>query len=370
MTCYEPIQAYLPIEGDFEGKRHLIFSPRQIYEFKRSTVQKLQHAGIFPMWKKDESFNDLFREERKFPLMYIDKKLADDYPDGLLIDVPCGKCEGCSLDYSKRWATRATNEAYLHDHYNNCSFVTLTFNEHTLNNSTFGRSLSKAFFRSWLKRLRFYVKKEYGVEFRHFSCGEYGDKKQRPHYHMIIFGFNFPDRYVFQTNQLKKTSYLTYRSPFLEKLWHLPGSSESAGYSSISDVNYRTCAYVARYVTKKNHISTYTDKEQEFLAVSRMPGLGYGYCKQFLNDIFSHGYVMLPDGIKAPIPRYYESICEKLNPELYYNYKYEKFQRLYKQMLQKFYDASNPSKLRLSQLRELQKIRSGMLIRSYENTTS
>lgn len=364
MTCFQPIDCYLPMGFDSEGKRHLIFSPKKIYQFKVSTIHKLEKYGIFqPL--KNENF-DIYSETARFPDVYINHDIPDE-PDGMLLQVPCGKCDGCKLDYSRRWATRAINEAKLFDEYRNCSFLSLTFNEENLRSTTLGYSVDKAFFKSWVKRLRYAVQSEYGVTFRHMSCGEYGAKRSRPHYHMLIFGFNFPDKYVFKVERKYGTLITYYRSPFLEKLWHLPGRTDSAGFSMIGNVNFETCAYVARYVTKKCHNKdVYGDKQPEFLNVSRMPGLGYEYCANRLDTIFGTGHLVLPSGHKTPIPRYYESICEKLNPELYYNYKYEKFQKMRKEMLRRFSENSNPDSARFETLKELTELRLDRLCRNYE----
>lgn len=40
--------------------------------------------------------------------------------------IPCGKCIGCRLAYSRQWAVRCVHEASLHDR--NC-FLTLTFDD-------------------------------------------------------------------------------------------------------------------------------------------------------------------------------------------------------------------------------------------------
>lgn len=366
MTCFEPLNAYLPIDFDCEGKRHLIFNEKIIYEYKRSTYFKLKQSGLISESSFAKTFDSIYSPERNFPLMYVNHKLTDDYPDGLLIQVPCGKCDGCKLDYSKLWATRGSNEAQMHSHFTNCAFISLTFNNDALRRTNLGYSVDKAFFKSWVKRLRYYIKDEYGVEFRHLSCGEYGSNNGRPHYHMIIFGFNFPDKYSFKLKRTKKSEYFLYRSPFLEKLWHLPGCTDSAGYSTVCEVNYNTCAYVARYATKKIGERLHHNQQPSFLSVSRMPGIGYDYCVKYLNDIFNHGYIMLPDFRKTKIPRYYESVCEKINPELLYNYKYEQFHKNVNRLLSSFNNATFLTKLRLKQLSELQKIRSMQLLRTYE----
>ncbi len=366
MVCFHPLECYLPLDYDKEFKRHLIFSPEKIYRFKKATIRKFEDIGLMPRFH-DDNFK-IFDEKSRFPEIYLTKEVTDDLPNGLIIQVPCNKCIGCKLDYSRRWATRAINEAFLYDHYRNCSFLSLTFNEENLNRTNLGYSVDKAFFKSWVKRLRFAIKDKYNVEFRHMSCGEYGSKRGRPHYHMLIFGFDFPDKYIFKVNRTKYGDVINYyRSPFLESLWHLPGRTDTAGYCIIGNVTFESCAYVARYVTKKMQDKTlYGDQQPEFLSVSRMPGLGYDYCVKYLKNIFETRKVALPNGFSSPVPRYYESVCEKLDPELYYTYKSDKFNEFYKEMLRKFNEKSNPDKKRLQALEELHSMRLDKLIRTYE----
>ena len=33
---------------------------------------------------------------------------------------------------------------------------------------------------------------------RYFHCGEYGEKFSRPHYHVCLFGFGFPDKVFYK----------------------------------------------------------------------------------------------------------------------------------------------------------------------------
>ena len=97
------------------------------------------------------------------------------------------------------WAVRCMHESQLHD--KNC-FLTLTYNDENLPTipcidmetgeilETRQPSLNKRDICLFMKDLR----KRFGAGIRFFQCGEYGEKFARPHHHMILFGFDFPDK--------------------------------------------------------------------------------------------------------------------------------------------------------------------------------
>ena len=121
------------------------------------------------------------------------------------------------------------HEASLHD---NNQFITLTYNNE---NFPSDHSVSKRELQLFFKKLRHKIGR-----FRFFACGEYGEKKARPHYHAILFGADFPDRYIYSV----RNGQVYYRSPLLESVW-------GKGYCIIGDVEFESAAYVARYVMKK-----------------------------------------------------------------------------------------------------------------------
>ena len=89
----------------------------------------------------------------------------------------------------------------------------------------------------FMKRLR----KKYGSQVRFFHCGEYGDLNKRPHYHAILFGVDFAhDRKLWS----QKDGMKLFTSESLEKLWPY-------GFCTIGQVTFESCAYVARYIMKK-----------------------------------------------------------------------------------------------------------------------
>ena len=151
--------------------------------------------------------------------------------------LPCGRCIGCRLEHSRQWAVRSVHEISLHDQ--NC-FVTLTFSNENLPSNY---SISKRDLQLFFKRLR----KKISKKVKYFACGEYGEKNNRPHYHAIIFGYDFPDK----TPTGKSGDNIIYNSAELSSIWPF-------GHAVIGEANFQTAAYIARYCTKK-----FTNKDPE-----------------------------------------------------------------------------------------------------------
>lgn len=114
-------------------------------------------------------------------------------PDEPYYTLNCGVCLYCQQQYSKGWATRLMLESKLH---NESCFVTLTYNDANL---PYNNSLQKRDVQLFIKRLR---KKLAPKKIRYFLTGEYGGRKGRAHYHLVIFGY-VPKDLVFlkQTNK-------------------------------------------------------------------------------------------------------------------------------------------------------------------------
>lgn len=211
------------------------------------------------------------------------------------LELPCGQCIGCRLERARQWAIRCMHEASLSD---SNAFVTLTYSELPER-----ASLHYPHFQWFMKRLRRARKRRV----RFFCAGEYGDQFGRPHYHALLFGCDFPDKVpmvqVVSKNRL-------WRSKELESLWRF-------GECAIGQVNFTTASYVARYCLKKvtgdlaaNH---YGDREPEFARMSLRPGLGEPWLCKYLGDI-RDGEVVV-NGVKQKVPRYYDKILGRLNPE-------------------------------------------------------
>nr|UXQ88066.1 MAG: replication initiation protein [Microvirus sp.] len=233
--------------------------------------------------------------------------------DSDLSSIACGQCIGCRIQRSKDWAIRCVNEMESHEH---SSFLTLTYAPENLpDNGTLQKQHLSTFFkvyRTWLQR-------KTQQKIRYYACGEYGTEKSRPHYHAIIFGHEFSDKYPW--TKINGKQY--YRSPQLEKLW-------PHGTSLFCEANIGTAAYVSKYITKKitgdQSIDAYgyLDEETgeilqiipEYTTMSTVPGIGGNWLDKYHKTDLTKGYIT-HEGVKFRIPRYYMDRLEKLDPSLH-----------------------------------------------------
>lgn len=204
------------------------------------------------------------------------------------ISLPCGKCMGCRIKKSTDWALRCVHEASLHEH--NC-FLTLTYDDdHVPSNG----SLVKKHFQNFMKRFRDRIQP---IKVRYYMCGEYGDQFGRPHYHALIFGYDFPDKQPF-----KKTVKSTlYTSDLLQELWPY-------GFTTVGALTYQTAAYTAKYATKKvlgkEAAAYYGDREPEYSTMSLKPAIGADWFDKYQNELFQHDSIV-HNGRSFGLPRYY-----------------------------------------------------------------
>lgn len=211
--------------------------------------------------------------------------------DGVkIISIPCGKCIGCRLEYSRVWADRCMLEAKYHK---DNIFLTLTYEDRFLPECLEGSQvhpLRKRDLQLFIKRLRSYFSEQ---KIRYYACGEYSPK-MRPHYHLIIFGLRLEDLKLHHRDP--KTNYLYYVSESISKLW-------TYGFHIITDVTWETCAYTARYVMKKQvgiNSSIYDDLNYppEFTLMSRKPGIAYDFFKDNPSIVVRDFYLSTNTGSK------------------------------------------------------------------------
>lgn len=225
------------------------------------------------------------------------------------LDLPCGRCIGCRLERSRQWATRISFESQLHDA--SC-FLTLTYDSV---HCPYPPSLRYSDVQKFLKRLR----KRVGPV-RFFAVGEYGEEHGRPHYHLCLFGYDFPDQKFWKMSGDNKL----FRSAELEVLWPF-------GQSSVAELNFKTAAYCARYVLKKvtgdlaDVHYRFVDAETgevsmrvpEFCRMSLKPGIGGSWFDKYSSDVYGAGDYVVINGRRCKPPRYFDKLYKRLDEDAF-----------------------------------------------------
>lgn len=207
----------------------------------------------------------------------------------------CGQCLPCRINKKRTWLHRILLETSNHE---NSTFVTLTYRESTLPPDS---KLDKRHPILFIKRLR----KRLGQEkIRYFLVGEYGEEKNRPHYHFMLFGYprcidGITPQYIF-----KKDGTQSNHCPncdLIRDIWGL-------GHTYLGEVNNQTAEYISGYVTKKMTNGKNEEvkfklngKTPEFATMSRRPGIGANAI-DLLADILTtdHGCDSLLSNLDVP----------------------------------------------------------------------
>lgn len=224
-------------------------------------------------------------------------------PSGRELQLRCGRCIGCRIQRSQGWAVRCMHEASL---YKASSFVTFTYDERRLESL----SLRYKDFQAFCKKAR----RKIGP-FRFYVAGEY-TKRWHPHWHAILFGVGFEDRYPWRNSP---SGFQLYRSKVLEELW-------PHGNCEIGDVSLESAGYVAQYAMKKvsgqraaDHYLRVDDRTGEIVALepelSRMslrPGIGARWFEKYKSDVFPRDHVRVGNR-KLPVPRYYDQLLDRVD---------------------------------------------------------
>lgn len=250
-------------------------------------------------------------------------------PVGSLMSVRCGKCVGCLRDRQNTWIYRLQR---ARSEFKYSYFVTLTYDEKNVplrivadvqkqfdeldsivldsrdrdnirmmllkyrkdeNDSQFVRYVdyvkSKGFYdvvmslypldlTNYFKRLR----KSLGFEVKYYSCGEYGDQFNRPHYHFIMFSN-------------------VRIQPQIESAWHF-------GIVDVKPVTDSRISYVTKYIMKYGLESPPSEFSVPCFQ-RNSNGLGkMGFLKDLKFDDEAKDSVQLNNGSRLPTPRYYRKL--------------------------------------------------------------
>jgi hypothetical protein len=257
------------------------------------------------------------------------------------LKVACGQCIGCRLDRSLMWATRCMHESKSYDAN---SFITLTYSDEHLPRDM---SLSLSEFQRFSKRLRASLNprgmRESDPNYRKikiFHCGEYSPPRpavipgttrhpdlvpdgNRPHYHAIVFGFDFPDKKLWSV----RNDINIYSSDHLLDVW-------GKGFVTVGDLTFESAAYVARYTIKKvngraadvpgdtglrpyERVCPVTGQiievAKEYATMSN--GIGKDFYNNYRGDMYPRD-TMVVNGHELRPPRYYDDLYDAEEPDL------------------------------------------------------
>lgn len=263
MSCLHPIQAWRNTFSDFRAKK------RAAPFFKAPPVAAIKGGTVKPC-----------------PL-------------------PCGKCIGCRLDYSRQWAMRGVCELNSVD--NRACFVTLTYSDKFLprGRKTGEATLLKNHYQKFFKRLR-----RAGYKFTYMIAGEYGEKLGRPHFHVIFFGEDFKKGSTVAPVRQSKDMPL-YNSPVLSEKW-------GKGHVVVGDVSFASIQYVAGYITKKINgpgaREHYGTRKPEFMQASLKTPIGRRWIDKFMTDVFPRDEFVFKGKVMRP-PKYFYKVYAKKFPE-------------------------------------------------------
>lgn len=195
----------------------------------------------------------------------------------------CGKCIWCRRKRINSWFIRSLCEIEMFNSKQFLYFITLTFSDKYLDVDGYNQ-LQLSHVQKYIKRVR----TNFGWKFKYIAVGEYGSKSGRRHYHLLLYGIPFIDKYT----RIK-----------LAKCWKYGFS-----YIKLSDPN--SIYYVLKYSFKNvlgldNSYYSQLGFNVPFFTCSKGFGLDY-YNKNKL-DILRNGYIKYRNR-KYCIPRYFRKL--------------------------------------------------------------
>lgn len=297
ITCLSPvvilnpryIELVLRSEFIFNGDRSVVY-----YINPQHRCQLLDGSKTF-----FQLFPSLCKCTDKLSWLFVQ---SDMVCDNVYLEVPCGKCAACQSKryYSIVQRMQFEGESCLYDPL----FVTLTYNDKYLPFD----GVSVRHIQLFKKRLSKHYYKLYHEHLRYACFSEYGEKSQRPHYHLIIY--NYFDDYtksayhrIFDLSQLimycwrDNSSYLSFDD--YKNLNYRVFNSRSEDPFSFGFINVSRCqssqalSYVSKYVNKGSNVPP--NKNKNFALLSKNMGVDFVLSKkQFILDHPRHLFVYKP----------------------------------------------------------------------------
>lgn len=178
------------------------------------------------------------------------------------VPYPCGQCMPCRYNRRRLWTHRIMLERLCHA---DACFVTLTYDDEHLPLRDGKMVLVPKDVQDWLKRLR---KEVDPVKIRFYAVGEYGEEKERPHYHVMLFGIG-----------------PVVAQGAVERTWR-------KGLIHVGVVTHDSASYVAGYTVKKMTAKDdprLRGRTPEFCRMSLRPGIGADAMFDLASELMRYG---------------------------------------------------------------------------------
>lgn len=210
-----------------------------------------------------------------------------------LVPTPCGHCRGCLKDYIQSWSDRCTFESQTQSRPS--ALVTLTYNDNHLPSD----GVCYDDIRDFNKRFRYFLtKSDSSRRYKFYLSSEYGLEDYRPHYHMMIFGFDPQSSYDMNA---------------LNNAWMK--NRESIGFFQADFLTTGRIRYAMKYV----HKELSPDQQDDILKRGLNPlfhtmskGIGFDWFYKNLNHIIENqGYIV--NGSVRPLNRYYSDLFKLID---------------------------------------------------------
>lgn len=186
-------------------------------------------------------------------------KAPNTLPDGTVVS--CRECPECRDQAINDWVGRCIAEQKTAIR---CHAVTLTYGRNQANDASHERStlLTYSDIQKYLKLLR-----RHGYPVRYLVAGEYGSKKGRAHWHLILYWQDKVPDHVLDQN-------------FMEQHW-------PHGWSFWTEPTWKAFRYNCKYIQKDMR----DGQAQGHLAMSKKPPLGAAYFKKLAEQYVEQGLV-------------------------------------------------------------------------------
>lgn len=226
--------------------------------------------------KLPTSANDL----RNLPM----RCLHPNWLEKLQFHVNCEKCSMCRQRRAATLAFRIELEAMMHDQAA-ISLIGLSYRDEELPE---GRTLVPAHATKFLKHIRMnHARKTGGGKLRYFYCGEYGSRFERPHFHVVLFGY--PSCLALQTRMRRGNNSEPVCCSHCRDLYSVWG--RGAITSSVARDPRAVGRYVSSYLTKglsRADSERLNGRHKEFARWSYKPPLGDGMMHEYASAYLQH----------------------------------------------------------------------------------